>query len=253
MIIKKKVDLTLKLIDDHSREPPKGLVRFFAVGETYNTALKPIIKKDGYIIFCNLDDSFKGILIESEFYNVETLEIPKDYCDPLQVNIVRLKPKTSFNFANSVTRVYFKTVDNAGKRLEVGVCGYIDDKENYQSRIMEVSEGSYRIPKISEDIMPGDEFVINGDGSRQLKIGKKLETNVYSIEMLSGTVPEVGDKLYKAIFTKTDKDGNGVMYFSSLNRAKVDIKIYIEKSSDYTIVDSELIENTVLNLGEIIT
>lgn len=253
MIIQKKVDFTLKLIDDHSREPPKGLVSFFALGTSESAIVKPVVKKDGYIIFCNLDNSFREILIESEFYNSKTLEIPKDYCDPTQVNIVRLKPKTSFNFHSSVTRVYFKTVDSAGKKLEVEVCGYIDDKENYQSRIMEVSEGSYRIPKVTEDIMPGDEFIINGDGSRQLKIGKKLDLDVYSIEMLSGTVPEVGDKLYKAIFTKTDKNGNGVIYFSSLNKAKVDIKIYVRKSKDFTITVSELIENTVLNLGEIIT
>jgi len=164
-----------------------------------------------------------------------------------------MKPAWSYPFNNRTTVAYFRVVDDSSQPFESSLCAFIDDESQYSARVMEVTDTSYRIAKVNEPLALGDEYILSGDGSRRLRVMKELESDIFEISMISGSAPEVGDKLYKALFTRSDNDGRGVVYFNGLQHPSISVKLIVDKADGVKELSVSLSENEKLNLGDIIT
>lgn len=249
-----EVNFVLHILDDHTREPPKGLLRYVEENDGQEeTALKPLVKASGFAVFTNMLPKEHQIRVISTYYLPLEILIPKEVNPAKDIGVYRVKPACSYPFNNRTTVAYFRLVNDSGQADECTVCAFIDDESQYIARVMDVLETSYRIAKVNEPLSLGDEFILSGDGSRRLRVMKELEADIFEINMISGPAPMVGDKLYKALFTRSGTDGRGVVYFTGLQESSISVKLLVDNTDGVKEVSVSLSENEKLNLGDIVT
>lgn len=246
------VNFVLQLLDDHSREPPMGAVRYVETTSD-ERLLKPLVKPSGYAVFTNLLSGEHKIRVETTYYLPMEVMIDENVNPLVDIGCYRLKPTSAYPFNNRTTVAYFRLLDSKGQSVQTSLCAYIDDESHHEARVMEVIDDTFRIAKVSEPLMVGDEFILSGDGQRRLRINREVETDVFEITMVSGPAPKVGDKLYKALFTHSGTDGRGVVYFKGLHQSVVNMKLLIDGLDQSKEMLVELSESAKVNLGDIVT
>jgi len=250
----REVNFVLQLLDDHSREPPIGPVRYIKATDTRgDVLLKPLMKQSGYAVFTNLEKENHMIRVETDYY-MPLKVVVDEGVEPLSdIGCYRLKPTPAYPFNNRTTVAYFRVVTTEGDPFSGDLCAFIDDESRYVGRVMEIADDTYRIAKVNESLTVGDEFILSGDGNQRLRINRKIDEDIFEITMVSGPAPKVGDKLYKALFTQTGLDGRGVVYFTGLHQSQVSVKLLIDGPDQSKEILIELSERDKLNLGDIVT
>lgn len=253
--ISKRVSLVLRLFDDYDLKTIENGVNIYLNG--YN--LKPIRKAGGYLVFTNLENDVYKIEIKSESYLTENFTVNLKDLDNLNPVInIRLKPNPKSFFKEDGVVIRFKVFDKNEMPVKNGqIKGVLYTKDYFVGQVknekISISDKNIFIDEFYEDFFSGDSLYIESVRKEKcefITIYNKVDKGSYSVNEPIKNTHKRGEKLRKAIITRTDSEGNGVVYFKSLLTNKNKIKIIITSSEDIKEVVMD-VEEAQVNLGKI--
>ncbi|MCT4593106.1 MAG: hypothetical protein N4A57_02370 [Anaeromicrobium sp.] len=251
-IIRKKVSVVIRIFHDYTWNPiMNGIEVYFN-----NMPKKPIKKSGGYYVFTNLEDGIYKVNIKSQIYFNETIEIDTtklDLLDPI-INI-RLKTKPNYFLREDSTIIKFKVVDLNKIPINLGIIkAFIDTKNYYEGQILEEVKSGHekvKVKKFCDAPLPGDILYLKEeepDKSEYIKVLKE-DKGYYLLDSPINYDHKRDLKISRGFITKSDEDGNVIVYFKNLLKSKVNITFHIFHEGHLKEVNAQVVEGNLLNLG----
>lgn len=253
--ISKMVSLVLRFFDDYDLKAIENGVSIYLNEYSF----KPIRKAGGYFIFTNLENDIYKIEIKSELYLDEILNVNLKDLDNLNPVInIRLKPKPKYFFKEDGLIIRFKVLDKNEMPIKNGqINGILYTKDYFVGQVLNqkinILDKNILIDEFYEEFFSGDCLYIESSRKEKcefITIYNKINKSSYRLNEDIKSTHKSGEKLRKAITTRTDSDGNGIIYFKNLLTNKNKIKIIITLNEDFKEVITE-VEGTLVNLGKI--
>ncbi|BEP29024.1 hypothetical protein [Helicovermis profundi] len=247
--IVKNVDFVLKLIDDYDLSKPKGKLVFVL----NDRVVIPIVKNSGTYIFVNLElNSQVNILyIKSDYYFSREIIISLNFNALFDMSVLKLKPKYIYPYFKKGTIIKFTTFNKHKETVASSICSYIDDKNNYDARIIDNVNGKFLIKGAYEEYLFGNKYITQKEKLIESNVISLYEKGIYIISTADSKLLDIGDKLYNATFTTTDENGNGVVYFNNFIKNKININIVLKSFDLIKEVSMQIEENKIYNLGSL--
>lgn len=224
----KKVNLVVRLYDDYNLRNVTSPVLFKVNDIDY----KPIKKSGGYFVFINMEQCNVKIQIKSEEYFSEILELNLEELNQLNPVInLRLKPKPNRFFKEDDLIIRFKVLTKSGMEVEDALIGAYVSTIGYSIGKLEKAielEDELSIYEQRVDVLIGDVLALGTKENQNLEfitIEEKLAHGRFRLKGKTKYLHSVDERLRKAIQTRTDSEGNGLIYFT--NMTKKDNKITI--------------------------
>ncbi len=243
ILVSKKVQLAVQLIDDYSDEMISNDIKVFIEGE-----LKPpILNKSGYFVFTRLEGVADTLIIKSKYYFDEIIKINlEDYKDDALI-VCRMIPNTIYPFPSKATLIRGK-VSKLGIRLRIKA---ISDEMAFGRVIKPYKIGDeeinivktqgrthtnmlYNIKSVTDDY---DEFCIIDDCLK--------DKGVYRLRSKLICDYPRGSLLLFANNVRIDDRNQFTIYFNQLNALECKFIICLEDKN----VEVTVKEGKTLNIG----
>jgi hypothetical protein len=220
-------------IDNFSGEIVKsGYVKLIFSGSNRS----PVYKPDGYIVCCNIEPDEYIVKLKSEFFLEESFKINfhEKQSKPFVYNI-SLKPSVSYNFMSGATILRFlvkgkdyKPAANALVEAQPITEGCFRGKVGKNGISKE--EDHFYTSLLNGKISVGDTYVVGNkvDGYEECTIEEKLEgLRHFRVKSPFKYNHDRGSELVPLIKTRTNKNGEGIVYFNSVPMGKFDIRLQL--------------------------
>ncbi|QZY54460.1 hypothetical protein [Crassaminicella profunda] len=248
-----KVALAILCIDDYSDEVVKGMnIKV----EIKNLNKKPIIKKDGYFIFTNMEDAICTIVITGNIYMDEEKTIDLRAVNPLDPIVkIRLRPNRRYPLKRGMTCILGK-IQKSSKgliRTKVKIIPLHQRNKMRMVKDLEKKDGqeiTLNNPQNADLTLKS--FWINDSGKEELcTIKKEIENKTYEFYKPLKYKHEKGTELLRVYDTYTDEKGFFILcikdHNENLNKAKI-----IIQDEDLLFEDEiEYLSSQVKDLGSI--
>lgn len=254
--ISTKVSLVIRIVDDYDLEPiDKGILIYLN-----NYKINSIEKLGGYYVYTNLKEDIYKINIspESKLYFDECMIINLKSLNKLNplVNIRLKRRKISF-LKKDTTVVKIKMFNKNKVPVEnVDIKAFLYGDNYFVGQVVnekiKTSTDEILIDELYEEFFPGDSLYLgNEENGEFLTILNKLDNKKYKLMEPLKNKYDYGKKFYKAFISKTDSEGNGLIYFRNVPKSKNKIKIIINYKGILKEVLFYIEENKLINTDEI--
>lgn len=228
-----RVSFVLYLMDDYTGEPVRqGSIKlhFPYCGN------KPTFKQDGSIVFCNLVEGEYKIGIFSQEYLDEEVVIQVPIPEAKNLIILKsLKPKPSYPFNGRDTLLRISVYDKNGDPLKnIPIRCEITECDLYRAKIvrsaLKEGDSSFYVSSINGKISRGDCYLIKMEAgnAEECIIEEKLEDlRHYKTQKSFQYDHSRGSVLMPFIKTRTDENGEAVIYFRSPPAKRFEVLISI--------------------------
>lgn len=221
---------------------------------------KPLIKEDGFVVFCGLEPDEYRVDIQSKNYLDEKVQfLVCETDDSPQITYIQLKPKPSYTFKTGTTLVRMSICDEKNNPVtnalvEAKVSSSDCLKGKIAKAFIKSGESEIYLSSITGKISIGDQFVIGLDSDKEevFIIEGQLEgLRHYRTKLLFKYDHDRGSSIMSVVNTRTDNRGEAVIYFRSVPVKKFNIKLSICYKDKTVMQEIEVEEGKTLYIGKL--
>jgi len=258
MVVVHKAGCVIRLYDDYTKKSLKGNFHI----QTLPAGAKVLKKSTEEVVYSYPLVSGTEFNILSDHYMTESITLPEDASDDfIPYMEVYMKPSTKYPFREGDTLVRFKIVSQE-KEQPVGnaaVQGHVLSKDDYLGRLNEDldcqggEKKKVNISLVNRDLVTKQYYtVIEGEKSALFQVIEKTEAG-YVVEFVDGKGGcfGSGSLVCPGIYTVTDSNGHGMIYFRSIKSEVANFRLLLSKGQKSKELKGQFEDQKMINLGQL--
>lgn len=253
----RQVSLAICAIDDFTGEPVKDKSVRISIA---NQLIQPVYKTDGFIICNGMTSGTYTLVVESDKYFNQKIEVDLEHCDRPTILYISMKPLPSYSF-NSGNLIRLAVVDSNDKPIDgVGVRVLIISEKCYKAKLgrqgVVPGDNQFVAYNLTGKISVSDYFIISDPSDNtifeELEIAEKLsEDKCFRIKGYFQNQYERGTPIWPLLETCTDYRGEAALYLRQMPINKVNVLITLTYQNLSHSVEACFIEGRSMNMGRI--